>query len=401
MIGLGDPERIIIDCAGDQWTVRGPDGAVCTLPAPPDAGEFVAPAEATRRWAQWLADSASGCAPSKRWTVLAPSVFGAPRRSLIAAGAASHGVAAEVLPRAEALVRAAGLLYCRRALVVECRDAVAQAHVLDFANGAWRPVAAAAHPDPVLAGREILDDRVDQALVDGPPDVYEAVRAALAAEKLWRVVRTEPGDVLDALADPDPERETEAEPEALREGGTTARSRRPRWLLAGAAATTVAGVASGVVSCLPGTSPPAPERPVQAAETYVSVEFDGAVVDLPRGWAVTEPAPGRRLAQADDGRRVTVVRTALRAPSDVVAVAAELEAALAERGDGRVSGLNRSQVGGREVIGYREQLDAERVVDWYVVVAGAAQLSVGCEAGRTAAPLATACERAVSTVREQ
>ncbi|WP_165824393.1 type VII secretion-associated protein, partial [Tsukamurella pulmonis] len=58
-------------------------------------------------------------------------------------------------------------------------------------------------------------------------------------------------------------------------------------------------------------------------------------------------------------------------------------------------------VGGREVIGYRERIDAERFVDWYVVVAGAAQLSVGCEAGRSAAPLAGACERAVGSVREE
>ena len=28
MNGLGDPERIVIDCAGDEWLVRGPDGAV-------------------------------------------------------------------------------------------------------------------------------------------------------------------------------------------------------------------------------------------------------------------------------------------------------------------------------------------------------------------------------------
>ena len=51
--------------------------------------------------------------------------------------------------------------------------------------------------------------------------------------------------------------------------------------------------------------------------------------------------------------------------------------------------------------GARERIDAERFVDWYVVVAGAAQLSVGCEAGRSAAPLAGACERAVGTVREE
>ncbi len=92
MIGLGDPERIVIDCAGDEWYVRGPDGAVRSTAAPPDVDEFVAPATATRQWAQWLADAASGSAPSRTWTVLAPSVFGAPRRSFIEAAAGSLGV---------------------------------------------------------------------------------------------------------------------------------------------------------------------------------------------------------------------------------------------------------------------------------------------------------------------
>ncbi|GAA1098230.1 type VII secretion-associated protein [Tsukamurella spumae] len=404
MIGLGDPKRSFIDCAGDEWYVRGPDGAVHALAAPAATGEFTAPAEATRRWAQWLADAASGSAPSRRWTVLAPSVFGAPRRSLVAAAAGSLGVAAEVLPRAEALVRASGLLDCRRALILECRGPVAQAHVLESTDGAWRPVAASSHPDPVRAVRAVLDDRVDQALVDGPPEVYEAVRAALAAQKLWRVVRTDPAEVLETLAAsgpaPTPAHIGHEPPRSS--VSVTEEPRHRVWPLVAAGTGTVGMIAVGAVACLPGTPPSAPERPVPPAETFVRVAFDGAVVDLPQGWALTEPAPGRRLAQADDGRRVTVVRTRLRAPSDAAAVAADLEAALARRGDRRITDLNpAARVAGREVIGYREQLDAERFVDWYVVVAGAAQLSVGCEAGRTAAPLAGACERAVGTVREE
>lgn len=398
MIGLGDPERIVIDCAGDEWYVRGPDGAVRSTAAPPDVDEFVAPATATRQWAQWLADAASGSAPSRTWTVLAPSVFGAPRRSLIAAAAASLGVHAEVLPRAEALVRAAGVLYCRRALVLECRGPVAQAHVLALADGAWRPVASASHPDPLRAARRVFDDDVDQALVDGPPDVYRAVRAALATVHLWRVVRTDPEDVLAPSPGPPP---AAAPPEPEPEPAPGARLSR-RWPFVAAGAGTVGVVAAGAVACLPGSPPSAPERPATPAEAFVRVAFDGASVDLPQGWVVTEPGPDRRRAEAGDGRRVTVVRTRLRAPSDLAAVAADLESALARRSDLRISDLNPStRVAGREVIGYRERIDAERFVDWYVVVAGAAQLSVGCEAGRTAAPLVGACERAVGTVREE
>ncbi|MGC5025040.1 type VII secretion-associated protein [Tsukamurella sp. DT100] len=400
MIGLGDPERIVIDCAGDEWYVRGPDGAVRSTAAPPDVDEFVAPAVATRQWAQWLADAASGSAPSRRWTVLAPSVFGAPRRSLIAAAAASLGVDAEVLPRAEALVRAAGVLYCRRALVLECRGPVAQAHVLVLADGAWRPVASASHPDPLRAARKVFGDDVDQALVDGPPEIYHRARRALATVHLWRVVRIEPEEVLAPTPDPRP---ATAPPAPEPEPEHTPGQRGPRrWPLVAAGAGTVGVVAAGAVACLPGAPPSAPERPAPSAESFVRVAFDGASVDLPEGWAVTEPGPDRRLAVADDGRRVTVVRTRLRAPSDLAAVAADLESALARRSDGRITDLDPSAlVGGREVIGYREQIDPERFVDWYVVVAGAAQLSVGCEAGRTAAPLAGACERAVGTVREE
>ncbi|MFD9827222.1 type VII secretion-associated protein [Tsukamurella tyrosinosolvens] len=399
MIGLGDPERIVIDCAGDEWYVRGPDGAVRSTAAPPDVDEFVAPATATRQWAQWLADAASGSAPSRTWTVLAPSVFGGPRRSLIAAAAASLGVHAEVIPRAEALVRADGMLFCRRALVLECRGPVAQAHVLALADGAWRPVASASHPDPLRAARRVFDDDVDQALVDGPPEVYHRVRRALATVHLWRAVRTDPQVVLAVSAEPPPS----VPPMSAPEPEPAPEPRVPRrWPLVAAGAGTVGVVAAGAVACLPGSPPSAPERPAPPAETFVRVAFDGASVDLPQGWAVTEPGPDRRLAEADDGRRVTVVRTRLRAPSDIAAVAADLESALARRSDQRITDLNpKTQVAGREVIGYRERIDAERFVDWYVVVAGAAQLSVGCEAGRTAAPLAGACERAVGSVREE
>ncbi|MEC4616128.1 type VII secretion-associated protein [Tsukamurella tyrosinosolvens] len=399
MIGLGDPERIVIDCAGDEWYVRGPDGAVRSTAAPPDVDEFVAPATATRQWAQWLADAASSSAPSRTWTVLAPSVFGAPRRSLIAAAAASLGVHAEVIPRAEALVRADGVLFCRRALVLECRGPVAHAHVLALADGAWHPVASASHPDPLRAARRVFDDDVDQALVDGPPEVYHRVRRALATVHLWRVVRTDPQVVLAVSAEPPPSVPPMSAPEPEPAPGP----RVPRrWPLVAAGAGTVGVVAAGAVACLPGSPPSAPERPAPPAETFVRVAFDGASVDLPQGWAVTESGPDRRLAEADDGRRVTVVRTRLRAPSDIAAVAADLESALARRSDQRITDLNpKTQVAGREVIGYRERIDAERFVDWYVVVAGAAQLSVGCEAGRTAAPLAGACERAVGSVREE
>ncbi|MDP0398051.1 type VII secretion-associated protein [Tsukamurella strandjordii] len=401
MIGLGDPERIVIDCAGDDWYICGPDGAVRTVAAPGDVEDFVAPAEATRRWAAWLSEAVSGGPPVRAWTILAPTVFGAPRRGIVAAGAAALGVDATVVSRAEALVRGGGLLYCRRALVLECRGPVAQAHVLDLVDGSWVPVAAASHPDPAAAARAVFDDRIDQALIDGPPDVEAAVREELAAQKLWRVVRVDPGDLLPALARPAaPEAEAESEPEF--EAWPSADQPRRRGVRrAVVAAAGVTGVAAAAIACLPSTGGAgAPERPAQPPESFVQVAFDGTVVDLPRGWDITEPAPGRRLAQAGDGRRVTVVRTRLRASTDQAAVAAELKSELDRRGDHRISDLDPAgSVAGRDVIGYRERLAADRVVDWYVVVAGDAQLSVGCEAGRTAAPLAGACERAVGSVR--
>ncbi|GAB3129288.1 hypothetical protein GCM10027289_11250 [Tsukamurella serpentis] len=400
MIGLGDPERIVIDCAGDQWYVRGPGGAVHTMPAPGDAAEFVAPTLAARLWSEWLSDAAAAVAPARDWTVLTPSVFGSPRRSLVAAGAAALGVNAQVIPRAEAIADTSGLLYCRRALVVECRTPVAQAHVLDLVGDHWQPVAAASHPDPAVAARSILDDRVDQALIDAGPDDYQAVRAALARAGLWRAVRTEPGEVLAALTASAPDQPARTQTEVTAPP-RHASPRVRRWPIAAAGSAVLTTVAAGAVACLPGEAP-APQRPGPPPDTYRRVAFDGALVELPEGWSVTEPAPGRRMAQAADGRRVTVVRARLRSPSDTSGVAAELKAALARRTDHRIADLNPSVVvAGREVIGYRELLDAQRSVNWYVVVAGEAQLSVGCEAGDGAAPLTAPCERAVGTVREE
>lgn len=393
MIGLGDPERIVIDCAGDDWYIHGVDGAVRTISAPADVAEFVAPAESVRRWTGWLSEAVSGGPPVRGWTVLAPSVFGAPRRGIVATAAAALGADATVIARAEALVRSGGVLYCRRALVVECRAPVAQAHVLDLVDGHWRAVAAASHPDPATAARAVLDDDVDQALIDAPPDIEAVVREALAAAGLWRVVRIDPSASESLLTrparEPGPEPDP-VEPERNHRGA----------LRIGVAVAGVVGVAAAAVACLPTGAPSTPERPVNPPEAFQQVAFDGTVVDLPRGWTITEPARGRRVAEAGDGRRVTVVHTRLRAPTDRATVAAELRTALDRRDDQRISDLDPAgTVAGRDVIGYRERLAADRIVDWYVVVADDAQLSVGCEAGRTAAPLAGPCERAVRSVR--
>lgn len=397
MIGLGDPERTVVDCAGDQWYVSGAGGAMRTLAAPSSMYEFVAPAQVIQRWSQWLMEVLALEGSAREWMILAPSVFGSPRRGLVAAAAAAIGVSAEVIPRAQALVGAAGLLYCRRALVLECRGEHTQAHVFELVDDRWCAVRAASDPDPVLAARALFDEQIDQALVDGTPEQYGAVREALAQAGLWRVVATDPAQVLPTVANQptEPDLGGDGPVESSEPGG------RMRPVLAGAAVLAVGAVAAGAVACLPARAPASePERREFAAESFVEVAFGGTVVDLPSGWTVSEPAPDRRAAQATDGRRVTVVHKNLHAPSDQVRVGRELQAALASRNDRRITDLDTAAVvAGRHVIGYRERLDAQRFVDWYVVVTGAVQLSVGCEAGRTAAPLAPSCERAVRSVR--
>ncbi|GAA4399993.1 type VII secretion-associated protein [Tsukamurella soli] len=430
----------MVDCAVDGWTVRGPGGecrryaaapglmgTICSGDSAggdgPGAGApdgFAPPAVTVDVWADALLEALADARPSATGLIVAaPSEFGGPRRSLVAAAAATLGHRADVVPRAVALVRTHGLLFCRRALVLEATDGGgpgvdagggpdAIGHVLDFTADGWVPVRAGRAPDTVGLARCLLDDGVDQVLVDADQATYERVRDALAVveHRQWRVLRIDRSALVAALAEaPEDEsgRPPVEEPARLVGPGRRARRGPALWIARLASAVAVILVATGAALVGLRTAGPRDPAPPPAPRERTATQtdtVDGVEVALPVGWSITRPAGGRAVARAPDGRRVTVVHRTLPAPTSRDAVAADLASALPEQGDARIVGLEpRARYAGRDVIGYREQITPQRFVLWYVVIDGGHQVSIGCEPGIGAAPIAEYCARAVGSVR--
>ena len=146
-----------------------------------------------------------------------------------------------------------------------------------------------------------------------------------------------------------------------------------------------------------------------SAAAGVLVQY-GYRLEVPEGWAHTGGLPQRR--------RVLLTPVATPAGSEVIAVersplgydsAAERPRALAElraafdaavAGGSVLSGYRSGTHAGREVVRY-EQLDPDgrTAVDWFVLLEGDAQFSVGCRHNPTgAAAVAAACALVVGSV---
>ena len=162
--------------------------------------------------------------------------------------------------------------------------------------------------------------------------------------------------------------------------------------------------ATGTAVAMPVWAPPA-----AAPVAGVLVQY-GYRVDLPPGWEHTGGLPERR--------RVLLTRVGAPQGTDLIAVertplgydagaeperaAAEMRAVFDESvaGGAQLSGYGAAEVGGRAVTTYRQREHDGAVVEWYVVLDGDAQLSVGCrhtQAGTDA--VRAACAVVVGSVR--
>jgi type VII secretion-associated protein (TIGR03931 family) len=178
--------------------------------------------------------------------------------------------------------------------------------------------------------------------------------------------------------------------------------RARRWGSAAATALViggVAGAATGVV--LPLRAPPASAS--SEVGNGVLVQY-GYRFDLPQGWAHTGGLPERR--------RSLLTRTAAPEGTDLIAVertplgydagveseraAADLRAVFdrAVAAGSTLSGYGSVRIGDRVVTTYVPQERAGVVVEWFVVLDGDAQLSVGCQH----TPAGTASVRAACAV---
>ncbi|HVH22872.1 MAG TPA: type VII secretion-associated protein [Pseudonocardia sp.] len=158
----------------------------------------------------------------------------------------------------------------------------------------------------------------------------------------------------------------------------------------------------GVVLFPPGTA--------AATAAGVLVQY-GYRLDVPAGWEHTGGLPERRRVlltpgSTPEGREVIAVeRTPLGYDTDVersralAELRAEFDAAVA--GGSSLSGFRVGSAAGRQVVRYAQRdPDGRSTVDWFVVLDGDAQFSVGCRHDPTGgAAVRAACDLVVGSVR--
>jgi type VII secretion-associated protein (TIGR03931 family) len=185
-----------------------------------------------------------------------------------------------------------------------------------------------------------------------------------------------------------------------------ARHRGRRALLGALAAAAVTGLLAAGAAL-----PPAGPDPGAAPPTGDLVQY-GYAVRLPAGWAHTGGLPERRrslltpLGAPDGSDLISVERTPLGYDADAEPRRARAELrttfVTAVAAGAPLSGFDdRARFAGRPVVAYREAGGGEAGdVDWYVVLDGDAQLSVGCRhTGPGAAAVGSACATVVASLR--
>ena len=151
-------------------------------------------------------------------------------------------------------------------------------------------------------------------------------------------------------------------------------------------------------------APPAPAAPVGVLVQY------GYRLDLPEGWEHTGGLPERRrvlltpVSAPEGSDLIAVERTPLgydsAAEPERAGIELRAEFAEAVAAGSRLSGFDPdAEVAGRPGTGYRQEEDDGTVVEWFVVLDGDAQLSVGCRSTRAnAGAVRAACHRVVASV---
>lgn len=271
-------------------------------------------------------------------------------------------------------------------------------------------VAVAGQPIAVLltggvARSPLLAERVDAAgfaaevLVAPLPDL-----AAVLGALTLPLPRARP-----ASAGPPPDARPRAEnpaPSYLQVPPATRRA--GRWGSTAAAALLIGGcAAAGSTVVLPLRAPPAAASAVVGSGVLVQY---GYRLDMPSGWAHTGGLPERRrslltrVAAPDGTDLIAVERTPLGydAQAEPERAGAELRAQFdrAVAAGSALSGYGSARMGGRDVTTYLQQERAGAVVEWFVVLDGDAQLSVGCRhtpAGAEA--VRAACTVVVGSIR--
>ncbi len=355
--------------------------------------------------AAWLsAAQLDGTIRSGPVAVVHPTVWGGRRTAALLGELHAIGVEAHPVPRAAALARSHADATIVRCAVIETRllpdtGGHWSAHLVERRAGEWTIArSAVAMPEDVPADERwaAVLGAADTVIVDGPDGtVQDAIRTTTAPSG-GGVLRADPvlvarhgapavGDSLVAAIPPVP---------PLRAGG-----RRRTGL-------TVAVVCL-LVACawLAGRVGQADSGPAVRDETVGDVR-----IVVPGTWHRTDLSGDRPMdgagvravfADPDDGRRIVVVVTELRAGSTRASVAESLANRLRQRGDHVVREFASDAVfGGRHVISYRETPASGPALAWYIHVDGRTQVSVGCQRGSGAHVVGEECADAVASIAQ-
>ena len=336
--------------------------------------------------------------------VLLPTVWGPVRTGSLLAELHGVGFTGAPLPRAVAVAASHADAAATRVVVVETCLLPAtgghwSAHVVERRGGTW-----CLGPGEIALPTEVVTDpgwvrvlgEAHAVFVDGPDQLsrdraIEAVSSSFGVRAVVvdrRVLadfggRTRTVTAADLLAGlPPPPRPVQRQ-----------RGRAP------AAVAAALAIAVGVTAVW--THWPRPTPPDRQ-----TVRVGHAELAVPGPWLRTDQTSETRgseravFAAPDDGRRLIVVVSVLRAGSTSASVAESLRSRIAQRGDDAVAEFSENlDYAGRRVIGYRENPASGAPVAWYVSVDDETQVSVGCQQGTGPESIDHACRQAVGSVR--
>ncbi|WP_343287251.1 type VII secretion-associated protein [Gordonia sp. SID5947] len=353
-----------------------------------------------------------------------PSTWGRVRSSVLARATADIGVPVTLVPRAVLIARSHTDGSMQRCAVVETthfptvpgdparptqpRWDVAR---LRRMSSGWEIEATDVlepESDDIAARTEtIVDDSVESVFVDGadPAEVTRAVDVVAAHALAGRVVAVDRELIRRygwRTGGPEgADQRFGVSGTQVQEPPRAVRSRTGRWMTAAGVAAVAVALVAGVVGFLQrdGDGPPV-EQTVALGRTGVEVPADWRRSELARSGGGGTDRPSRTVfADVEDGRRILVVQSEVRADSTLASVATSLGNRIRQRGDDVVTEFSAStRFMGREVISYREAPASGSAIRWYVLVEHGLQVSVGCQAGTAGESVDTECAHAVSSV---
>ncbi|MEH3157175.1 MAG: type VII secretion-associated protein [Gordonia paraffinivorans] len=403
-VGVGPRTATVLDVAyGRLETSAGTGLRIGALVSAIDAASVVVGGRRRHlrdAWASAVAEAIGPQRPSSV-TVAHPSTWGSRRVgvviSAVEAVLGNGGPPITAHPRAALLAATHLEASVQACALLETHDDRVDVHRLHRSADGWQIGRTSVLDADCTPGdlADLIDDAVEVVLVDGDrADRVDAVLDLVAdATPTGRVAAVDRA-LLHRFGVP-------REPRSIPPGAPVpAPVGRGRILTAAGVLVVVAAVVVGVVVWRGADDDPAP-RP-----TGETAQIGRVSLTVPADWRRTSDPPDATgaigftsIAAPDDDRRILIVENSVRVDSTLDSVATSLRNRLAQRGADSVAEFSADTTfAGRRVVSYRETPGSGAPIRWYVVVASALQVSVGCQPGSRGESVDDACAAAVGSV---